>query len=44
MSRLEKIVFGKAGTRIAIIIGILWVIGFILLCIKNITEAYNMHH
>jgi len=44
MSRLEEIMFGKTATRVAIILGILWIIGCLLLCIRNITEAYNMHH
>jgi len=39
MSRLEEIVFGKTGTRIAITLAILWVVGVIILSITNIVTA-----
>ncbi len=39
MSRLEEIVFGKTGTRIAIALAILWIVGVIILSIMNIVTA-----
>ncbi len=43
MSRLEEIVFGKTGTRIAIVIAIIWVVGVIILSILNINAALKIN-